>query len=218
MPSNPHIRSIARASGPRHAKCLLAVISLLTHRNQLPGCTPASPKVTQAHSHCLFLGHIFHTWKKRFFVLDEQLLKYYKSSDEGSSSETPNLSELKGCINLLNCKVQAIGPADGESRPNCFRVTPMSNKVRLTPPTHMHQHLLCPTHVSLARVSTLWPHLSIPDLLDPSRRRSLSRPVDGCHQGELAAARRRLRSAPGATGRDGGHGAIRIAGAERGRG
>mmetsp|Transcript_9091 Transcript_9091/g.20343 ORF Transcript_9091/g.20343 Transcript_9091/m.20343 type:complete len:505 (-) Transcript_9091:888-2402(-) len=76
-------------------------------------------------------GHIFHTWKKRFFVLDEQLLKYYKSSDEGSSSETPNLSELKGCINLLNCKVQAIGPADGESRPNCFRVTPMSNKIFL---------------------------------------------------------------------------------------
>ena len=79
----------------------------------------------------LYTGHIFHTWKKRWFVLDQQLLKYYKSSDEGSSAgmpQSPQLSELKGCINLLNCKVETL--ADGESRPFCFRITPMSNKVR----------------------------------------------------------------------------------------
>jgi len=78
-------------------------------------------------------GHIFHTWKKRWFVLDKQLLKYYKSGSEdaGSSNSAPQLSELKGCITLTNCKVQALGPSDGEWKPFCFRITPMSNKIFL---------------------------------------------------------------------------------------
>jgi len=76
-------------------------------------------------------GHIFHTWKKRWFVLDKQLLKYYKSSTEDANlsiSKAPQLSELKGCINLLNCQVDALG-RETETRPFCFRITPMSNKV-----------------------------------------------------------------------------------------
>jgi len=80
-------------------------------------------------------GHIFRTWKSRWFVLDKQLLKYYKSADEGTSAGAsgepqPQLSELKGCINLLNCKVAAVN-APEETRPNCFRITPMSNKIFL---------------------------------------------------------------------------------------
>jgi len=78
-------------------------------------------------------GHIFHTWKKRWFVLDKQLLKYYKSSTEDANlsiSKAPQLSELKGCINLLNCQVDALG-RETETRPFCFRITPMSNKIFL---------------------------------------------------------------------------------------
>jgi len=78
-------------------------------------------------------GHIFHTWKKRWFVLDKQLLKYYKSADDAATSQgAPNSTglELKGCINLLNSKVEVLTPSE-ESRPFCFRVTPMSNKVFL---------------------------------------------------------------------------------------
>lgn len=66
-------------------------------------------------------------------MLDKQLLKYYKSSDEASASSSgvPQLLELKGCVNILNAKVVEVEDGESESRTFCFRITPMSNKVFL---------------------------------------------------------------------------------------
>ncbi len=72
-------------------------------------------------------GHIFKTWKKRWFVLEPPLLKYYKTADDDHTQ--PELRQLKGCITLLNCAVCALPAADADGRPFAFQLTPMSRKV-----------------------------------------------------------------------------------------
>ena len=83
-------------------------------------------------------GHIFRTWKKRWFVLEEQLLKYYKAADESTSSsaaagqpETVGDSDMKGCISIQSCKVVALAPADAAGRSYCFQLTPVPGKIFL---------------------------------------------------------------------------------------
>ena len=74
---------------------------------RLPGQTgcatpfPCRPHSLLAHltrPHACVSGHIFRTWKERWFVLDGPLLKYYKSSEssEGRQSGQPGQLELKG--------------------------------------------------------------------------------------------------------------------------
>jgi hypothetical protein len=79
-------------------------------------------------------GHIFRTWKKRWFVLEEQLLKYYKAADESTSTVDPaNVgdSDMKGCISIQSCKVTALAPADAGGKSFCFQLTPISGKIFL---------------------------------------------------------------------------------------
>ena len=80
-------------------------------------------------------GHIFRTWKKRWFVLEEQLLKYYKAADESlsaSAAASPDKvgdSDMKGCISIQSCKVAALAPADAGGKTFCFQLTPISGKI-----------------------------------------------------------------------------------------
>ena len=86
-------------------------------------------------------GHIFRTWKKRWFVLDEQLLKYYKAADSaaadarvsesGGAPDKVGDSDMKGCISIQNSKVVALAPADAAGRSFCFQLTPISGKIFL---------------------------------------------------------------------------------------
>mmetsp|Transcript_7366 Transcript_7366/g.12380 ORF Transcript_7366/g.12380 Transcript_7366/m.12380 type:complete len:522 (+) Transcript_7366:80-1645(+) len=78
-------------------------------------------------------GHIFRTWKKRWFVLEGPLLKYFKTGTDGpnNSSEPPTLSEMKGCITLLNCTVKSVSDSEADGRPFAFEISPMSKKIFL---------------------------------------------------------------------------------------
>lgn len=82
-------------------------------------------------------GHIFRTWKKRWFVLEDQLLKYYKAADESSSAAAmadPGKvgdSDMKGCISIQGCKVAPLAPVDAGGKSFCFQLTPLSNKIFL---------------------------------------------------------------------------------------
>ena len=86
-------------------------------------------------SHLGRVGHIFRTWKKRWFVLEEQLLKYYKAADESlsaSAAASPDKvgdSDMKGCISIQSCKVVALAPADAGGKTFCFQLTPISGKI-----------------------------------------------------------------------------------------
>ena len=86
-------------------------------------------------SHLGRVGHIFRTWKKRWFVLEEQLLKYYKAADESlsaSAAASPDKvgdSDMKGCISIQSCKVAALAPADAGGKTFCFQLTPISGKI-----------------------------------------------------------------------------------------
>jgi len=67
--------------------------------------------------------------------LEEQLLKYYKASDESisaSAAASPDKvsdSDMKGCISIHSCKVVALAPADAGGRSFCFQLTPISGKI-----------------------------------------------------------------------------------------
>eukprot|EP00964_Phaeocystis_antarctica_P132494 scaffold96600_cov63-Phaeocystis_antarctica.AAC.6 len=104
----------------------------------LPGSQPRGPCHTaNALSHLgrAPAGHIFRTWKKRWFVLEEQLLKYYKAADESlsaSAAASPDKvgdSDMKGCISIQSCKVVALAPADAGGKTFCFQLTPISGKI-----------------------------------------------------------------------------------------
>jgi len=94
---------------------------------------PSSPYATKS-GWLTKQGHIFRTWKKRWFVLEEQLLKYYKAADESTSTANPEKmgdSDMKGCISIQNCKVVTLPPADAAGRSFCFQLTPVSGKIFL---------------------------------------------------------------------------------------
>mmetsp|Transcript_17668 Transcript_17668/g.35587 ORF Transcript_17668/g.35587 Transcript_17668/m.35587 type:complete len:499 (-) Transcript_17668:473-1969(-) len=74
-------------------------------------------------------GHIFRTWKERWFVLEGHLLKYYKA--EGADQASGNLGELKGVVNLQNCSVDVADASSADGKLFCFKITPMSNKIFL---------------------------------------------------------------------------------------
>ena len=80
-------------------------------------------------------GHVFRTWKKRWFVLEDQLLKYYKvaepKDDAGSSDAAPVLQELKGCISIQHCELAVAAADQADGRQFCFRLTPISRKIYL---------------------------------------------------------------------------------------
>ena len=59
-------------------------------------------------------GHIFRTWKRRWFVLDGPLLKYYKT--DGKDGQ-PSPDELKGAITLTGCEVKE---KDVDGAPSVF--------------------------------------------------------------------------------------------------
>uniref|UniRef100_A0A7S4ETV2 non-specific serine/threonine protein kinase n=1 Tax=Chrysotila carterae TaxID=13221 RepID=A0A7S4ETV2_CHRCT len=73
-------------------------------------------------------GHIFRTWKKRWFVLDGPLLKYYKSAGIGDA-QAPVLQELKGCVTLNQCEVTPLAPSEVDGRPFGFKLSPISKKI-----------------------------------------------------------------------------------------
>lgn len=78
-------------------------------------------------------GHLLKNWKKRWFVLDGPLLKYYKVDTSQDENEPPTADsavlELKGCITLLNGKCRAIAPEDAGGKPFAFQILPSSKKV-----------------------------------------------------------------------------------------
>ena len=76
-------------------------------------------------------GHLFKTWRKRWFVLDGTLLKYYKAADDGSSS--PTLMDLRGSIDVLNADVRLLTKAEADGKSYCFQARPARPFLRLPP-------------------------------------------------------------------------------------
>lgn len=73
-------------------------------------------------------GHVWRSWKERWFVLDGHLLKYYKGSGaDGTSVDTTG--ELKGVIALQGCQVTTCEPKEADGKQCCFKITPASRKV-----------------------------------------------------------------------------------------
>ena len=64
-------------------------------------------------------GHVWRSWKERWFVLDGHLLKYYKGSGaDGTSVDTTG--ELKGVIALQGCQVTTCEPKEADGKQCCF--------------------------------------------------------------------------------------------------
>lgn len=75
-------------------------------------------------------GHLLKNWKKRWFVLDGPLLKYYRvSGDKEQPAADPAMLELKGCIALVRAKCRTIASDDADGKPFAFRILPASKKL-----------------------------------------------------------------------------------------
>ena len=82
--------------------------------------------------HACVSGHIFRTWKERWFVLDGPLLKYYKSSEssEGRQSGQPGQLELKGSVTLPDCEVDVLPAAEAGGRQHAGHAHPLAGPDR----------------------------------------------------------------------------------------
>jgi len=82
--------------------------------------------------YCIKQGHIWRSWKKRWFVLEGAWLKYYKSPPSEGGQSSADLSEgqdLKGQIALLGCGVRAVDQGVvSDGRPHAFVIEPQSRK------------------------------------------------------------------------------------------
>ena len=73
-------------------------------------------------------GHLFKTWKKRWFVLDSLVLEYYETDNRDQDEPSPTSLKLKGTIMLTDCVVASVPPNEAGSRPHAFQITPLSKK------------------------------------------------------------------------------------------
>uniref|UniRef100_A0A7S0Q8E9 non-specific serine/threonine protein kinase n=1 Tax=Coccolithus braarudii TaxID=221442 RepID=A0A7S0Q8E9_9EUKA len=96
-----------------------------------PAATSASQSFMSKSGWLTKQGHIFKTWKKRWFVLEGEKLKYYKTDDRDQGSFPPTILEQKGTITLTNCGVANLAPSEADSRQHAFQISPLSKKIFL---------------------------------------------------------------------------------------
>ena len=74
----------------------------------------------------LHIGHLFKTWRKRWFQLDGPILKYYQAADEGA--DVPRDLQLKGVVEVSGCTVEKLQSSEAFGRSCAFQLSPMGKE------------------------------------------------------------------------------------------